>query len=235
MPSKNSLWDFIMSREFITVSTGMVAVINMFNIVFSILTKNALNLAVIIVLIIILFLLMYLTYIRGKIEQNLNLIKEYKSLMTPLKGLVNLTDDTCIWSVMGNFKNKDGFPHCWQYFFDKTGADLDERFYELSAELNKLISNPYLLIFKSNCHISGRIPKKHKQVFVRQGGIYLIMQRFGDLIISYQDQYKKFEEMLDIVNIDKNSFNYDKIKKAQEEFNSALKLSKFEEIRKLSK
>ncbi len=226
MPSKNSLWDFIMSQTFISV---LALGVGMFNILFAFLSRNP-NIAGLIALIV----LMFLAFERWSLEQNLNLIKEYKSLMTSLKGLVNPTDDICIWEVVSYSKNKEGLPHCWQYYFNEKGIDLNNKFNELNFELDKLISTPYLLMVKSRCHISGRTPKKQKQDLSRQSRTYFILQKFAYLVMAYQDQYKKFEEMLDTVNIDKNSFNYGKIKKAKEEFNSALKLSKFEEIRKLS-
>ncbi|VVB90979.1 Uncharacterised protein [uncultured archaeon] len=151
-------------------------------------------------------------FIRLLLDHNLSLIKEYKSLMFPLERLVLTNRTTSIWLVIMNDLQNKNLRRCWVYYFNEKGEVLEKRFHDLNNELNKLIYNPYLL---------------------RKSKTSSITRKFNSLVNDYDRQYRIFIEMIDTENISKNSFNYGMIKKANEDFYSALNQSgnKFAEIR----
>lgn len=207
MLSKDFSWDFIMSREFIAVLTAVVAVIELINVVYSILSKNALNLLVTIGGIIVLIFLMLLTYYRWKIEQDLSLIKEYRSLMIPLEKLTARNKDTSVWKVvMDTLRNKKKLRPCWVYYFDEKGKNANTAFYDLNAELEKL-SNPYRLWNKNTLSIG---------------------EKFKNLVVDNKELYKIFIEMINTESISKDVFSYDEIKKEHNDFYYRLKQSRNE-------
>lgn len=149
----------------------------------------------------------------GLLEPRLSLIKEYKSLTYPLKNLASIERDTCIWQVVVNGLQNINLRRCWIYYFQEKGKDVDKMFNDLNFELDKLINNPYKLWNKNV--------------------LLTIKRKFNNHVRDNKNLYTRFIEMVDTEKISKNSFSYDKIKKAQDDFYSSLNQSRknFSEIR----
>ncbi|HEY9245617.1 MAG TPA: hypothetical protein VIO11_02110 [Candidatus Methanoperedens sp.] len=141
--------------------------------------------------------------VRWSLEPKLNLIKEYNSLLNLLDNLDKVDRVITIWGISNQLNIKHP---CWRHYFNEKGQGLDIMFNDVHHTLDKIIRNPYRLLSKKTMDD--------------------IRRRFNNLVWENYHLYSKFIEMVNDQNIPKNSYNYDKLKKAHEDFFSALNSSR---------
>lgn len=208
---------FLISQNIFPVLIAVVALINGVNVVYSTLSGTPLNLRVTIGGIILIIILIYLSYKRWEIEQNLVLIKEYKSLISPLKNITARNKSTSAWQVvMDTLQYKTDLQPSWVSSFDDKGENVDKAFYKLNAELEKLISNPHRLWNNNTLYIG---------------------EQFKSIVVNNKEMYKMFIKTIDTDIIRKNWFNYEAMKKEYNGFYFILNHSRtkdgFEELKDL--
>lgn len=195
------VWDFIISQSAPVFFSGIVTMIKLF--LSSIPTEYwAIAMAF--------FLIWYL--IRFSLERKLALIKEYKSLMNPL-GELSRKNSNCSKRIFFHveLQNKN-LLRCWQNYYNLKSEDIDTIFNSLNAELDKVISNPYLLLNKNK---SSSITKDFRYIAKETEILY---DELNKMIKTEKASFdtnaikKTFQDFIHALNIARNNNNFPEIK-----------------------
>ncbi len=211
MPAKGFLKSFIMGQSFPAVFPMMVTVVVM---IIELIPKPISPWWVIGALVI----LIVWTIGRASLEPSLNLIKEYKSLLDLLKNLTFRNKSTSTWQVViDTLRKRKDLETSWVASFDEKVKKVNAEFYDLNAELEKLISIPYRLWNKNTLSIG---------------------EKFKSIIINNREIYQMFIEMINThYSIRKSLTNYEELKEKYKEFYAILNHSRtkegFEELKDL--
>lgn len=158
-------------------------------------------------------LLLVIWLINIWLEHNLNLIIEYKSLMNFLERL-SRDNFECKINVLvflnDQVINKRLSPS-QKHYFDTKGNEINIKFNNLNAKIDKCISFRYLLLNRKKTHE--------------------IAMEFLDIVNDTEEFYKRFTGLLKTENLSKSFSGFDMVKKSYDAFVSALEQSRFTEIK----
>ncbi len=191
----SAMRDFILS---LILPTILIPIFTVVVIVFDLV--NPQNQIPPVIVAITLVVLVVWAILKWSLDRNFNLIKEYNALMPFLKKIDDTLSPTSIWGQISGL-NQLTEDSIWKDYFYEKGIELNNAFNNLSNDLHKN-NNSYKLLNKQ----------------VRPD----IKQKFLNLVVDNYKLYIKFIEFVNTKNISKNSFPFDRIKKAHEDFFNAL-------------
>lgn len=149
--------------------------------------------------------------LRYFLQNSLDLVKEYDSLIILLEPLNKSNNETTIWGITKKFKKEEMRNPNWKLYFEEKTKELDRKCNNIHTKLNKIKQVPYRLWFES---------------------IDDIRKEFCVIVYDNYELYLKFIEMVnDEGNIYRDE-SCDKMIKVYNDFFSVLNHSriKFSEI-----